>query len=260
MKLLSISVILISVLAAAAFADGHEEAGEIQGKTGLPFDPNSLITIASAITFAIIGISIYLRNRLPDSLKKAFFIIIIISVSISTIYLAGATVLANMSSAAGGPVHWHADYEIWICGQKVLLPEPENLENRVGTGTLHHHNEGDEEARHGIYRIHIEGVVANLEEVNLGHFFEAIGGQFTHDSIRIPQKDGSVLEYKNRDLCPDGKEGMLNIYVNGELNEEMDEYVIKPYSEVPPGDFIRIVFGSLPENGQENNEGGEKHG
>ncbi len=256
MRLFGIAVILISVLVAAAFANGPEEAGEVQGKTGLPFDPNLLIAIASAITFAIIGISIYLRNRLPDSLKKAFFIIIIISVSISTLYLAGATVLANMSSVAGGPVHWHADFDMWICGQKILLLEPKNLENRVGTPLLHHHNEGAEKARYGIYRIHVEGVVSDPKEINLGHFFEAIGGHFSKVSIIIPQKDGSVLEYKNGDLCPDGTEGTLKMYVNGELNQEMDEYVMKPYSNVPPGDFIRIAFGSLPENSQENSEGG----
>ncbi|MBI2676169.1 MAG: hypothetical protein HYX24_06940 [Candidatus Aenigmarchaeota archaeon] len=247
MRLIPTAIILVPLLAAFSFAHGPETE-EIKEAISIPFDPSSLLIIASSLTFILIAISITMRNSLPENAKKSFFIIIVIAVSISTLYLAGATVLLNVSSVAGGPVHWHADYEIWTCGQKALLPEPKNIENRVGTGTLHHHNEGAESSRHGIYRIHIEGVVTDPEEVNLGHFFEAIGGQFTHNSISIPQKDGSIMEYKNGDLCPDGIKGELRMYVNGELNGKMDEYVIKPYPNVPPGDFIRIVFGSLPEN------------
>ncbi|MBI4173389.1 MAG: hypothetical protein HY519_01590 [Candidatus Aenigmarchaeota archaeon] len=217
-------------------------AGVARGQQSLP-DPVSTIGTVSFLSILIIAISIALKERLGEQLKKVFFIVIAATVSLSTIYLGWATVTGNMASATQGPVHWHADFEIWVCGQSVQLPGPTNLENRVGTPLLHHHNEGSPAGRPGVYRIHVEGVVKELQDVSLGRFFEAIGGSLTKTAIGIPQADGSMAVYRNGDACPDGSVGALGVYVNNQLSQAMDGYVIQPYSNVPPGDYIKIVFG-----------------
>ncbi|MEM4255146.1 MAG: hypothetical protein QXR53_02335 [Candidatus Norongarragalinales archaeon] len=173
------------------------------------------------------------KEELGDKGKKAAFVLIALIVVATTLYLGGSIVWVNLNSASGGPVHWHADYEVWACGEKIEMQMSEGLSNKIGTQLFHHHND---------MRIHVEGVVMNLEDVELGEFFEAIGGEFTKDELKVVLQDGTVQTLRNGDLCPDGHAGTLKLYVNGELNKKMNEYVIKPYSQVPPGDVLKIVF------------------
>src|SRR3990170_2868404 len=112
----------------------------------------------------------------------------LVEVSINNLYI-------NTNSLTGGPVHWHAQFEIWICGEKVELVNPTGLSNKVGTEMLHEHNDDF---------IHIEGVVHDFEDINLHAFFEAAGGEFMKDSLMIPTNEGSV-EVKNGDTCPNGQ-------------------------------------------------------
>ncbi|GEM_PF-2158782 len=177
--------------------------------------------------------AIFFRRHLRAIHKKIFFYAIGFITIAVTLYLLGITIYWNVVSESNGPVHWHADFEIFVCGEKKMLPMSEGLLNRVGTSSFHHHND---------YRIHIEGIIVELNEVDLGHFFEAIGGKFTKNTLSIPKKDGLTETWKNGDKCPNGKIGKVALYVNGKYNDRLNEYVISPYQDVPPGDRLKIVF------------------
>lgn len=177
---------------------------------------------------AVLASLVFKPSRLE---KKILFLAIVVPLVAASLYLAFVTVYTNVTSITGGPVHWHADYEIWICGEEVDLVDPEGIENRVGTPVVH---------EHGDNRIHVEGVLTKMEEASIGHYFESVGGSFTKTSITVPTNSGLVSK-KNGDPC-NGKAGTLKMYVNGQLTSSMDEYVIGPYPDVPPGDFIKFVF------------------
>lgn len=216
----------------------HEEM-EATGITD-SFSPITSILYTCAIITAAVLISIIFSGKLTSRHKKILFAAIIIPVIFSTVYVAATTVYLNMVSESGGPVHWHADFEIQICGQKVLLKEPEGFDNKVGTSVLHHHNEGTD--LDGRYRMHVEGVLVKKSEASLSHFFEKTGNLLQNDSIELFLKDGSQKRRSNGDACPNGNKGKLKVFVNEKEIQNFTDYVISPYSKVPPGDFIRIVF------------------
>ena len=230
-------IVFLILLAPLARAHGDEE------KIGqLSFlDPVTSMVYSLAVIFVLVFLSIVFRDKLTGKRKKILFGLILIPILFSTAYVAASTVYLNLVSETGGPAHWHAEFEVWICGQKILLKGPSLLDNKVGTATIHHHNEGID--LDGRYRIHVEGVLAKKEEANLSHFFEAIGDYLQKDSIGLFLKDGSQKRWNNGDVCPNtGKTGSLKVFVNGREIDNAPEYVISPYTNVPPGDFIKIVF------------------
>lgn len=158
--------------------------------------------------------------------KHIAFSFIVIVVSVFTLYILFTTIYVNAVSYSNGLVHWHADFTIEVCGKEIKLPESESkLVNRVGTHSVHHHNDN---------RMHVEGVLMTREEATLGYFFDAIG---------IPLDENQIWNYRNGDEC-NGKHGKLRVYVNDKEIEDFREYEIKHYQRVPPGDKIRIVFNS----------------
>ena len=193
-----------------------------------------LFLIATGVFLAVLVLlSLVFQSRLGKKAKKVIFILIVIPVLISTGYLAGHTVYLNLVSETGGPVHWHADFEIWACGEKIHLPGPENVfDNKVGTAVFHHHDDD---------RIHVEGILLDKQDADLSQFFKTIGGSLTTESIGIPQHDKTVKVWRNGDLCGD-QQASLKVYVNGKLNPEAEEYVISPYEQIPPGDCIIVDF------------------
>lgn len=213
----------------------------------LPFDPGTSATYVFLLVIGIALASVMLQNRLSEKTKKVLFAITAASVAAVTLYIAGSTVFLNLVSESQGPVHWHADFEIWVCGEKITsLASPVFPSNKVGSETQHHHDD---------YRMHVEGVVVKKEDVSLGKFFEAIGGELTKESITIPLNDGTKVTYKNGMKCPDGKEGIIRLLVMnsttaGKLVEKpgLDEYVLSPHFstvvEGAEGDLLMIVFGT----------------
>lgn len=154
----------------------------------------------------------------------AFVVICVVVLSV-TGYILFDTMSKNIFSWSKGPVHWHADLEIFTCGQERHFDSPESkLLNRVGSASVHHHDD---------MRIHLEGVLMNREQATLGYFF---------DTIDVPFSSDRIFEYRNGDSCPDGKTGKVRMYINGVENFEFREYVIAPYPDVPPGDRIKITF------------------
>src|SRR3989344_8101467 len=96
--------------------------------------------------------------------KIVYWSFVALTVAI-TLVIAGNVIYNNFTSWSRGPVHWHADFSISICGQGIVLPESSGfLSNRVGTSESHHH---------GDMRIHIEGVVKEMQTATLGFFFDA---------------------------------------------------------------------------------------
>ena len=231
-------LLLITLISSGAFA--HEGADEdyVEGDSIGEFihynPPVNFLIAGFVISIVVAAISIALSNGMGETMKKIAFTLIVVAIAAPTIYLFGATLYDNFTSESGGPVHWHADFEIWMCGEKLQLIESEGFDNKVGTPEVHMHND---------YRMHIEGTLTKLKEASLGNFFESIGGGMTTTSMEIPLKDKSFAIHANGSPCPDGTNGSWKMFVNGTEKEFDPDYVISPYTLVPPGDVVKLVFG-----------------
>lgn len=171
---------------------------------------------------------------------KIFFFIVLSLVAVSvTFYIVGATITLVNTSPTKGPVHWHADFRIFNCGEEIDLLDPEGFANRVGTSVIH---------EHGDKRIHIEGVPETYADASIGNFISLVGGHIGSDTLHVPTNNG-VVEMKNGTECPDG-EGVLQAFL-WETDEmiatqrplpEFIDYVIAPETLVPPGDCVIFEF------------------
>ncbi len=248
----SVIVLLIFlVIFSMSLVNAHEEDEE-EPQLELKIDERAkstsflLISISSAIIALAVIISIFFKNKYPK-LKIVLFLLILLPTIITTIYLVSATIYKNKLSETNGPVHWHADFEIWNCNNKVDLTNPSGLLNRVGTSLFH---------EHGDNRIHIEGVVLKKSEVDLYSFFEVIGGYLSNEILIVPTNAGNI-EIKNNDFC-NNEEAKLQVFLYSITNpdpnkksgfmykqeklEDFQEYVISPYQNIPPGDCLIIEF------------------
>lgn len=202
----------------------------------------NLLIGATVVLAVLVGISLQ-EKYLNEKLKKFLFISIVISIAIPTFYMIFSTVYLNTVSVSKGPVHWHADVEVWACGKEVELQDPTGfLSNKIGTATLHEHNDK---------RIHLEGVVVHPEDASLGKFFQVIGGEISNDSLIVPTNNGPV-PYTNGSMCADGSEGQVQVflyqtdsdqYYSQRKLENPEQHLIAPYSAVPQGDCIIVEFG-----------------
>ncbi|MBI2583296.1 MAG: hypothetical protein HYW25_01390 [Candidatus Aenigmarchaeota archaeon] len=216
--------------AAIAYAHGTEQ-GEADG--------SGIVLTSFIILLVLIGISYTGKEHIKEKGKIIIFSLIVLLVIATTAYIAAGTVLKNIESATGGPVHWHADFEIWTCGEKVDIEDPMGFENRVGTPVFHEH--GDD-------RIHVEGTLRQLNEASLHEFFEVIGGALEAGRIAVATNDG-VEEFVNGQAC-NGNPAKVQVFLyktEGETYaqqklEDFENYVISPYPNVPPGDCIIIEF------------------
>ncbi|MEK6839694.1 MAG: hypothetical protein AABX72_02030, partial [Nanoarchaeota archaeon] len=163
--------ILFSVqnLAHGEIEDDHKEDTELsdswsdQALSSLDMIKRWNINILAFVTvLATILVVISIKHEKSiRHYKKPIFLALIIPIIGASLFLIGSTIYGNMISHTKGPVHWHADYEVWACNQKLDLVNPKGLSNRIGTSTFHEH--GDD-------RIHVEGVVHSLEDVALGRY------------------------------------------------------------------------------------------
>ena len=220
---------------------GHAEQNEDVSQSSV-----SYILISSTISGALVLFSILYKNK-SEELKLFLFLGISIPIIIATAQIVSSTVSLNMNSEAGGPVHWHADFEIWKCDKNLDLIEPNGFSNRVGTSVLH---------EHGDNRMHVEGVVTQKSEISLHRFFDAVGGELTEAMLAVPTNDGMVTA-DNGEQCPDGVQGNIQVFLYKVTNtedaknwkfvqrklENYEDYVISPHSNVPPGDCLIIEFG-----------------
>ncbi len=205
------------------------------------------ILIGATILLGIFaGISLHIKH-LKEGMKKFLFGGILAVAVIPTLYMSIATIYLNSVSASGGPVHWHADIELWSCGKEINLKDPVGtFSNKIGTPTLHEHNDK---------RIHLEGVVVHPEDASLGKFFRVIGGELTQTSVIIPTNEGA-MNLTNGSMCPNGQEGQVQVFVYQTDKENYytqtklpnpQQHLIAPHSGVPPGDCIVVEFGTPKE-------------
>jgi len=235
----------------------------------------NVIKVSAIIVVVLVLTAWALNNRLPK-LKLPLFIGIAGTMALSTLMLIGSTVYLNINSDSGGPVHWHADFEIWACGNELELRDPTGFSNKIGSSVLHEHNDR---------RIHLEGVVVDEKvDASLGKFMYVIGGAITSEAMVVPLNpaDGSYFE---DDIDADGpsdqyasliepfivegdEKGNFARFINGDkcgdevaevqvfvykLDKDTDtysqtkldrpqDYVIRDESLVPPGDCIIFEF------------------
>lgn len=227
---------LVSVFLLSVLLFSHGEGPPVEEIHASPWKylgiPDPLLVLYVASIFAGLGVfySVFVKS-ISESAKKIVFFLIAAPILLTTLYLGASTIYLNMVSESGGPVHWHADYEVWVCGLEFRLSPPAGIENKVGSAVLHEHNDR---------RIHAEGVLLRLEEASLRNFFIQAGGNMDDSSLTLPTSEG-VRTWKNGDLC-NAKAGRWFVFVNGKEVEHADDYIISPYSMVPPGDRIKLVF------------------
>ncbi len=215
-----------------AFSHGGEEDEFMLDHSELyPVTQLQAVGYGSLIFGTLIVLILLFHKKMNEMAKKIMYSIVLIVVALVTIYLVITTLHLNVISITKGPVHWHADFEIWICDNEIQLPEPKGLSNKQGVDLMHAHNDN---------RIHVEGVILDKKQASLGAFFYAIGGSITSDGLRIPTDEG-LVEVHEGDACNE-KPAKLYVFVNGNLIENPSQYFIAPYEKVPPGDRIKIIF------------------
>ena len=243
----STTSLLLSAYPVFANGDDHEAVETVVTTTledSLRSTSIKVVVISAIIILGFVVLTMLLKH-FGNTVKKILFAGIIIPTVLATVYMVGSTLYLNFTSSSGGPVHWHADIEVWDCGNKLDFTDPQGFSNKIGTTTFHEHNDG---------RIHVEGVVTNEEEAELGKFFGFIGGRLTADEMRVPTNDGVIVRH-NGDLCDDGDESVLQVFVyktqgNTFSQMKLDDpasYTLSPESTVPPGDCIIIEFGAEKE-------------
>jgi len=231
--ILLLTIFSIFLLLSLPTVAAHEE-GVIQPTqdTSNLSNPINYIKITAVFLFIIITFILTFGKEIVSKNKKLFFWLIVIPIILSSLYLASFTIYENISSESKGPIHWHADYQVIVCGEKIDLINPKFPSNKIGSPTLHEHND---------QRIHIEGSVKKFSNVNLGNYFKVIDGELEQNHLIYPT-DTKNYNFKNGDSCPDGKSGTLKVYVNGGKIEDFDNYIIYPNSKIPPGDCIIVLF------------------
>lgn len=250
-KLLSRAILLSSVAffswVSFAYANGggHDGLEEIEEAVVPTLEEiirsNSLkvIFFASIIIIVAVILTILLKDR-GEGVKRVLFSIIVVPTVLATLFVAGSTVYLNFQSVSGGPVHWHAEYEIWDCGKELDLTDPEGFTNKIGSTTLHEHNDN---------WIHLEGVVTDESEATLGNYFKVIGGNLSDDGFKIPTHNGLVSKH-NGDTCSEGSPGTFQVFVyqtEGKIFtqkklEDPEHYVLSAEGTIPPGDCIIFEF------------------
>jgi len=239
-------IIAISIFSAIVFSHEEELVEATEGLAEI-LKSNSVefITIAAFLVSILVLVSLTIKNKSEET-NWLLFLGIAIPIILATGYSAYSTIYLNVISETKGPVHWHADYEVWSCGEKIDLVKATGLSNKVGNPIFH---------SHGDNRIHVEGVVVDTNGVDLHNFFETVGGYLENDRIEMPT-NGRTLVMKNGDLC-NGKEGKLQVFLYKIKNpedtkkwifeqqklENFEDYVLSPYSQIPQGDCIIIEFG-----------------
>jgi len=236
------------------------------------------LVLYSAVGLIVLTvIASFIKDR-QKKFKLPIFIAMATIMIGSISFLGAATIYLNASSDSGGPVHWHADFEIWACGNELELKNPYKfLSNKVGTSTLHEHNDR---------RVHLEGVVVDeTNDASLGKFFHVIDGTVTGSALVVPLNDeGGIYEDETDGDGPSDlnasqlerfmlntNDGRFARFINGQTcgdapsevqvyvykyDEETDTYAQQKLAEpqnytiarepnVPPGDCIIVEFGPV---------------
>lgn len=214
-----------------------------EGEEGYMLDHSELYPISQlqaagygSLAFGIlIAVILIFHKKMGNMSKKFVYSSVVIVSVLVTLYLVITTLHLNIISVTKGPVHWHADFEIWVCGKEISLAEPKGLSNKQGVDLMHAHNDN---------RIHVEGVILDKRQASLGAFFHAVGGSISNDGLKVPTDEG--LEVVRNGYTCNEKPAKLYVFVNGNLIENPPLYEIAPYEKVPPGDRVKFIFTEKP--------------
>ena len=223
------------------FITGNFDISQVASLDSIIRDNSITYTIwASVLLLILTAISAFIKKQ-NHIVKIILFTSMITIISLNTLYLAGSTIYKNHRSITGGPVHWHADFEVWNCGKQLDLIDPEGWSNKIGTPVLHEHNDK---------RVHVEGVVLTDKYASLGNFFEVIGGKLSQYELSFNSIEGQVTA-NHGDLCNE-KPGMVQVFVYKTEGDKYwqekvmnpEDYILSGDSGVPPGDCIIVEFDS----------------
>ena len=95
------------------------------------------LLLLGAVVLVVAAIISLHKKHLTEKWKEMLFFTIVAGTIIPTLFMAFSTIYINTISSSGGPVHWHADIEVWACGKEIELKDPKGLSNKIGTATLH---------------------------------------------------------------------------------------------------------------------------
>lgn len=223
------------------FITGNFDTSQVASLDTIIRDNSITFTIWASILLIILTVISALIKKQNHIVKVILFTSMIAIISLNTLYLAVSTIYKNERSITKGPVHWHADMEVWDCGKEKDLIDPVGWSNKIGTPVLHEHNDK---------RMHVEGVVLTDDYASLGNFFNVIGGRITQYELTYPAVDGTIARAHGDDC--NGAPGMVQVFVyktEGDtfkqeklLNPE--DYILSGDSGVPPGDCIIVEFDS----------------
>jgi len=232
-KRLLFFLLILLVVSFIPYVFSHEEEEDypLNPTEIYPFSQLAFVGYGSLVFGVLIVIILLFHKKMDAAVKKVAYILIVAVTGGVTIYLIFTTLHLNIISVTEGPVHWHADYEIWMCGKEIRLPEPKGISNKQGTNLIHSHNDN---------RIHVEGVLLSMEGASLGAFFHTVGGYIASDGFSVSTDQGLIAVH-NGDKCSE-KPAKLYVFVNGKLINNPSAYIISPYEKVPPGDRIKVVF------------------
>ena len=128
----------------------------------------------------------------------------------------------KIESYTKGTIHWHAELNAYICGNKMDVPKEAPIgEHHLGLPLLHTHADR---------LIHIEGKVWKKEDINFGAYM---------DAIQVPFGSDTIINYKNDGMCNNGKNNEVKMFVNGE--EILDSNLFRSYV-VQDKDKIEIRY------------------
>jgi hypothetical protein len=229
--------LLVSVLLSAiSFAHGGwEDEYNLNPHDVYPLNHWEVVGYGAGAFLLLVLVMMATGKHLHQAGKKVLFTSTCILCALVTLYLILTTIHLNATSWSKGPVHWHADFEIWACDSQISLVEPTGFTNKQGTDLLHAHDDN---------RMHIEGVLLNERAASLGAFFHALDGKLTNTGFVLPSRNGMV-SVENGQAC-NGIPAKLYMFVNGNLASDFPEYSIAHFENVPPGDRIKIIFTEKP--------------
>lgn len=218
--------------------EGEEIIEEVTPTLGEIIRGNSLqfSLVALVIILLLSLVALFLKNP-SEKIKYLLFGLIVIAVLANTLYLVGSTIYLNQVSATKGPVHWHGDYEVWQCGKELELEDPKGLSNKVGSETVHEHNDK---------RMHFEGVMEDLRHASLGHFFKEVGGSLDSEHFTFSTHEGLTTMESGQKCGSEPAELQVFVYQTHDKTfsqqklEDPADYIISPESQVPPGDCVII--------------------
>lgn len=218
------------------------EGEEILEKTAPVLDQvirtNSInFTLWALLLLGILTVISILLKQKSEGIKYLLFGAFLVVAIVNTIYLSGSTIYLNQKSQTGGPIHWHADFEIYSCGEEINIKDPQGFSNKTGEEITHEHNDK---------RMHFEGVLLDLHDASLGHFFESLGGSMSNSHLTLPTNNG-LLTMRDGDLCK-GQKASFQVFLYKTEGDAFTQqkltdpqnYIISPEANIPPGDCVII--------------------